>query len=527
MLAQGGEKMLRLIQKKSFWWIVLLATRAAVPVEDVCAGVPSHNPSELRVRVREDMGTLDWNYGEVNVEVVLQLMDGLVQADRNGEPVAALAESWKSSADGKTWTFTLRKNALWSDGVPICGQHFVDSFRRVLTKGVSPYAHYYFDLKGAKEFNRGGSDRLGVSAPDCQHVVIELERPISFLPSLVTHFTCLPVRLDVLAQHPKMFTRGEGLVTTGPYVLAKWVDHQRLVLERNAKYYGSRPKVAKIIFYPVADDTTAVSLFDTGKVDLLRDLPTIDRARLSKQKEFRVFPSHIGYYIGFNLKDPDLKDIHLRRALAQSVNLSEIPRFLQAGGEVPADGWYPSYFSAKTGKRVLLFDPQGAREELKQSGFPRGKKLELFYYIKEAHHPLMQWLQQQWKRNLGVDITLNPVEGKMYWATVTQGKYPIFLSGISVFVNSPVPYLTELMSDSHANWTGWTSNAYDSLVQRVLVERDSQKLKELADQAEKIILQDDVVVLPLYFRNNAFLVREPWLHSFWVNPLNYYYVKHW
>lgn len=459
--------------------------------------------ASFRFRINEDLGTLDWGYGELNVPVVQQLMEGLTVQGPKGEALPAIASNWKTK-DGSSFVFILNQKAKWSDGKPVCAQHFVDAWKRVLSPSfASPYAHL---LKGLKEARAEG----------CSKLVVALERPARYFPALASHWVLFPVRLDLIEKHGKAWTDPANLAVTGPYQLESWKRDQQYVLKRNPRYHGKPAHEERIQAIVVGDDATALNLFEKGALDWVRDIPFIEKPRLSGTPEYQLFDSFVSYHIGFNHSSPTLS-LAERCALAQSIDKAQIARLLR-GGEVPA--WTISHPSLSGVSLKPLYNVAAARKN-----WSGGKKrIELHYYSKDIHNPLMELLQEQWRKNLGVEVSLIRTEGKTYWNLLHKTPPAIFLSGTTAAFAHPFSFYSEFLSESAANWGHYSSKAYDDATLKVAKLAHGPALKAEAARAERQILEKDCAVIPLYFRQTAALVSSKW-QGFHINPMTFVYLK--
>lgn len=459
--------------------------------------------ADFKFRINEDLGTLDWGYGEVNVPVVQQLMEGLTLSGPKGEAVPAIASGW-TTKNNTRFVFTLRPNAKWSDGKRVCSQHFVDAWKRVLSpEFASPYAHL---LKGLK----------GVRADGCSKLVVELEKPAVFFPALASHWVLLPVRLDLIEKHGKKWTDPKNLVVTGPYVLETWKRDQRYVLKRNPEYFGKPAHEERIHAVVVSDDATALNLFEKGSLDWIRDVPLMERTRLASAPEYRLFQSFVSYHIGFNHASPALSRDE-RCALAQSIDKTQIAKLLR-GGEKPA--WTISHPLLSKVELQPAYNPEAARKLWGSSK----KKIELRYYSKDVHNPLMELVQEHWRKHLGVQTNLIRTEGKTYWSQLHKNPPAMFLSGTTAAFAHPYSFYSEFLSDSAANWGHYSSKTYDDATLKIAKLAPGPALKAEATRAERQILERDCAVIPLYFRQTAALVSSKWA-GFQINPMTYVYLK--
>lgn len=475
-------------------------------------------------RISEDLGTLDWGNGEVAYPVVQQLMEGLTTSGARGEAVAALASSWSARDGGRRFVFTIRDTARWSDGKPVCAQDFVDAWLRVLSPEFgSPYAHYLYDLKGARAFRAGSlkdPSRVGARARGCARLEVELEHPAAYFPVLASHWVLSPVRRELIARFGPRWTDPANLVVTGPYVLAEWSHDKALVLRRNPRYWGAPALEDRLLAQVVGDDTTAVNLFRAGKLDWMRDVPYLEKAALAATPEYSTAPSLIEYHLGFSFAEGKL-DREARCALAAAIDKNAIPALLK-GAETPADRLVPRELAPAAPATAPAFDAAGARALWARSS-AAGKPLELHYYAKDVHEPLAQYLQEQWKKNLGAEVRLVKTEGKTYWARLGEKAPPLFLSGTTAAYAHPYAFLSEFLSESRANWGHFSSAEYDGLARRAAAE-PAARAEGASVAAQRLLLERECAVIPLYFRATAALTARGWT-GIATSPMSYIYFK--
>lgn len=449
----------------------------------------------FRARLSEDLGTLDWNFGEVNAEVVYQLMEGLFRADAKGLPKLAAARSATWNADKTELRIRLRADRRWSDGAPLCAQHFVDSWDRLRSKAfASPYAHYAAVLKGAE-------------ARSCRELVVRFTRPAPEATALFAHYVFFPVRLDALEKSPKMFTEGTNLPVNGPFLVKEWKLNSLLALGRNPEWKGKAPALARVEFRFIPEDSTAKNMFELKELDWVKELPQLLRSpALEKSAEFRVFPSLIVYYFGLNASKSELlADPAVRRALSSALDRDELAKVLGKECRGTSSWLVPELLPGFRPPAPLPID-QAAKEKLRLAAKEKKLGLVLRTYSKTAHKVLAEWAQGQWEKKLGVRIPIEVQEGKVYWKEVGVNPSPIFFGGVTAPYGHPRAFMQEFLSTSSANWTGWSSADYDSAVKN-----------EAYSDAEGI-LESDGFVVPLYRRDTVALVAAKW-KGFWVNPL--------
>jgi len=210
--------------------------------------------------------------------IAQDLFEGLVAPGAGGGPVPGVAESWDVSADGLTWTFSLRPGLVWSDGKPLTANDVVASFRRFMDPATaSQFPYLLYGIANAQQVDAGAApvDSLGVAAPDEQIVVISLVNPLPNLPELLSNAFASVVPLHVISEHGNGWTAPEVIVSNGAYVLAEWRPQDRVVIERNASFHAvTRVAVDRIVYLPTEDQTSALAMFRAGELDTSMEFPT-------------------------------------------------------------------------------------------------------------------------------------------------------------------------------------------------------------------------------------------------------------
>lgn len=438
-----------------------------------CGFIWNHNialATEFKFRVSSQLSDLDWNKGEVPQDLIFQLMEGLTKIDSQNKVVPAVAKSWKQS--GTKIIFTLNEKAKWSDGKQVCAEDFVNAWSKATNpKTQSMYAHVLAPLKEAK-------------AKSCQILEVTLKKPISFFTEITSHWISFPIRVDNDVKKP---------FTNGPYVISEWNIGKDLTAVKNQKYHSTNDGPEKIKAILITDDITALRLFEDGKIDWMRDLPFYERESLKKKKEYKAFGTNISYHLGFHVKslDPDLRTV-----IFSAIDTKKIPQILK-GEEVPFE-------NAKTSTELIK----------------KPKEIELNYYSKEIHNPLMEWLAADLEKKLGIQFLLKKEDSKIYWEKLKNQPYDLFLSGITPFTVHPYGYYSEFLSDTVANWGRFQNKKYDEIVEEMAVTKENtKKLAGLIQEAEKILLYSThTAIVPLYKRKTLNLVSEKW-NGFEMNLL--------
>lgn len=490
------------------------------------------DPVRFAFRIQGEPETLDWNRAHTPIEtyLLMNLMEGLVTYDSTMKIVPALAKSWKVSEDGKTYLFKLRDDVKWSDGVRLRAKDFVYSWKRLLSPlTAASYAYFLFDIEGAQEFNQGALrdfSQVGIHALNDDLLEVKLKQPVAHWLQIPTFWVTFPLREDIVEKYGSSGWDAPGrMVTLGPYTLASHDLDTRIVLQANPYYYGQRGNIDQITAIIVNDDSTALSLYEAKKLDFLTDLSTWDLKRLSGRADVQVFPYLKTAYLGFVVNKFPISNVKVRRAIAMAIDKSKLPEFLN-GGQKPATSFVPPPLMAHSTSLGLPFDPARAKRELQTSGLDLSRPLSIEMILPnwEKSQTVAQFIQGQLKQNLGLQVNLHPFDNKALRAQLDLHVFPIFQSSWSADYPDPDNFLSLFLSDSGNNRTTWKNGTYDKLVISARTLKDQKSREAQYFQAQKLLLEDEAVIMPFYYEPNMALV-SPRVKGLELNPLNYLLLK--
>jgi oligopeptide transport system substrate-binding protein len=214
---------------------------------------------------------------EAAMTILRDCYEGLVSMAADGSIIAGAAESWSVSEDGRSYTFTLRKDARWSNGDPLLAQDFAFAFRRLVDpKTASQYALMLEPVVNATEIVAGRKppELLGVSAPDASTLVVQLVEPSAYFLAMLSHPSTFPVHRATLAAHPKDFARPGIAVSNGAFVPVDWQIGSHIIAARNTHYWNdAATRLASVRYLHVADPLTELTRFRAGDLDVTYTIP--------------------------------------------------------------------------------------------------------------------------------------------------------------------------------------------------------------------------------------------------------------
>ncbi|HEY3755210.1 MAG TPA: peptide ABC transporter substrate-binding protein [Opitutaceae bacterium] len=427
--------------------------------------------------------------------IIRALSEGLVLPAMPGDsgPTPGAASSWDVSADRLVWTFHLRPGLKWSNGEPLVAQDFVDSFRRVRSPSTPAPRAELFDP--VSEF----------SAPDPYTVVARLNQPNDHLLEYAASGPWIPVNLRVVSRWGRAWTRPEHFVGNGPYVLAEWTPHQRIVVRRNPLFRDpALVRVGELRFLHFDDGNAEDRAFRTGQVDVTMSVP-VDRLPAYRQENpspLHSAPLAETRYLAFNTQRPPLDRPEVRRALSLAIDRDALVRDVLRAGQQPAYSLGPNLNGAslsQSGDAENSLSPSNeARRILAAAGFPDGRgfpALELAGWSGNAGNQVLQAVQQMWRERLGINVTLVSREARVHLAALQNGQFDIALVARIPWVEDPRDVLDTFASGNPNNYPHWQDTLYDRLM------RSGDLL------AAEARLDAALPGTPLYFNRHNWLMR--------------------
>ncbi len=468
--------------------------------------------------------------------VLLSLLEGLVT--RNPATLAiepGVASSWTLSEDGLRYTFQLDANARWSNGDQVTANDFLFAFERILSPALgAPYAYMLHSMRGAKAFNSGefkDFSKVGASASDPLTLVIELNSPTPYFLGLLTHYTWWPVHPPTVLKHGSMtdrisdWTKPQHFVGNGPFALKSWRLNAGIEVTKNQHYRDARNvRLNGIHFLPIEGDAEERA-FRTGHIHLSSTIPThrIEWYQTHAANNIR-FDTYLGtYYYAVNTEHGPLADARVRKALAYAINREALTEHILGAGQKPAHHFTPPDTGGYSATARFPYDPQQARQLLAEAGFPKGvgfPKFELLYNTSESHRSIALAIQQMWKRELGIEITLYNQEWKVYLASRKAKDFDIVRAAWIGDYDDANTFLELATGGSGNNHSGWSQPQYDALIAQAAVEPDPAARFEYFQQAEAILL-DEMPFIPIYFYVRSLLINES-VQGWHPNVLDYH-----
>ncbi len=484
----------------------------------------------INVNLGNEPPTLDWSLATdgTSVMVINNIMEGLTSFGEDFTSKPNLAESWQITEDGKTYTFKIREGVKWSDGKPLTAGDFEYSWKRTLNPDTgADYAYSLYDIESAEEYNTGtikDAGKVGVKALDESTLEVRLRRPAAYFPSMLAFITTFPQRKDVIEKHGLEWTEPENIVTVGPYKVASWRHHDNMLLTANPDYWGEKPRINKVKMIMNENTSSALAQYESGELDYAdsKSIPPLEVPRLKDLPDFTTTPQFRNHYVAFNVEKPPFDNPLVRKAFAAAIDKKSIVDIIQGAGFVTSS-WIPTGMLGYNKELGIEFNPQQAREWLREAGYPDGKGFPAVTFLwpdVSNNRVVAEALQSMWKEHLGVEVRLINEEWKVYLSTINTDPPQIHKASWGADFPDPHNFVSIFTCGAGNNRTRWCNREYDALVEKAAEELDPGKRKAIYDQAQTVLLETDSPVAPFYTSNQQNMIK-PYVKGLKPNPLDH------
>ena len=489
---------------------------------------------------------------------IITVFETLLIINENNEAVPGQAESWTTSEDGLTWTFTMRDGLKWSDGTDLNAKDFEYSFKRMADPDTAaPYAETCLGMIDGFEEAAGfpdadgnptvepNLDALNVKASDDgKTLTIVLAYPCSYFDKIVAFAAMSPVqKATVEANGDAWCTSPDTYVCNGPFMITEWTPSERIVLTKNPNYVGgwdsSKIVSESITLLLLEDSSASFAAYNSGEAQLIKDVPTDEIPSLTKAEDggdFYVDTILGTYYVSLNLKRDAFKDAKVRRALSLAIDRDYVANTIMQGTYSTADSIVGpgivdenGYFHDNGNAPYISADYEAnlaeAKKLLADAGYPNGEGYPTLEYSTNDvgyHVPLAEYLQQAWS-DLGITLTISKMEWSSFTAARRAGEYDVARNGWVMDYNDPSNMLDLFCSGNGNNDGKYSNPEFDAAIEASRVADVSEHFAQL-HKAEDILMED-TGCLPIAYYNDYWL-QSPTLKGTWHSPYGYWYLQY-
>jgi oligopeptide transport system substrate-binding protein len=395
-----------------------------------------------------------------------------------------------------------------------------------------------------KEFVAVAAEDIGVEAVDDYTVRISLSQPGAYFLGLLAHQLFRVAPRKVIEQFGDRWTDPAHIVTGGPFRVKAWRPYNELVVERDPMYWdAANVGLDEIHFFVSTDNPTSVNLYKVGEADAVLN-HTVPNAWLDvvrPKKDYMDGAEAAIAYITMNVTKPPMNDVRVRRAFnlaIDKVNYSKSRRTTKPLSAFTPEGIFVGYPQPKGDS----FDPETARKLLGEAGFPVTKRdggfecknfpvaqVEYIFNTNSSNKAMAEFIQAQWKQNLGITVPLRSMEFKTYMPARTKLEYTGFAIGLwGADYMDPFTFLSIFTTPRGVNGTGWYDPKYVAMLDEANSMLDQQKRYELLATAEKYLLDAQPIIPMETFAVNW--LKKPYVKGMYPNaaslyPWKYVYIE--
>lgn len=463
---------------------------------------------------------------EADVEYVVHVFGGLMGLNERLETVPDVAERVAVSQDGKTYTFTLRRNARFHDGRVVTATDVKYSLERAgdPANRSEVALTYLSDVSGFIERYEGKAPEVsGVRVRDDQTVEITLNEPrVDFLPKLTYPAAFVVDRSNVEAGGARWWQRPNG---TGPFKVREARAGESLVLARNETYHLTKPALSEVYFFPVLP----LDAYETGQIDVgivgLGDVERVTDKSDPLSRELRVRTDLDIRYLGFNVAAKPFDDPKVRQAFSHALDRDKIVSVTLKKTVVKAESILPPGMPGKSDKvKALDFDVSRARQLIADSTYRDVRNFPEVVItvpgVLTGPPPEVTAVAAMYKQNLGVDVRIRQMDSRSLFDQLGRARdrfQVVWLGWIADYAD-PQNFIDVLFhGKSTENHWQYVNPEVDRLVERARGERDHATRMRLYQEAETLVLKDAPIV-PLWHSKRYVLVK-PYVQGYSPSPM--------
>ena len=452
---------------------------------------------------------------------------GLTELDADGNVLPEIAESWEVvfNDDGTTvYTFTLA-DANWSNGEPVTAADFVFGWQRLADPATASEYNFIIEtiaLKNASAVVAGELpvEELGVKALDEKTLEVTLDLPANFFLSLMAFPTFFPLNQAFYeAQGDQYALSPANLLFNGPFVMTDWTSGNSYSFVKNEDYFkADEVKVDGLNFRFINDTQSAMLEFESGNLDYVRLTGELVGAYQDDPAFVQRLQGYL-WYLSVNFADESINSVNLRKAVSYVINRESIATNILKDGSVAAEGIVPKTLATgpdgsdyrTTTAKLVFTDVEKAKEYWEAAKVDLGVDtltIELLFEDTEASKAVAEFIQSEIETNLeGLSVALKSQPKKSRLELMRAGDYQFGLTRWGPDYADPQTYLDLFLSFN--NNASYNNPTYDETVLEATTgvkARDAWARWQMLKDAEKILIEDDCAVIPIYQNGGALMI---------------------
>lgn len=475
-----------------------------------------------------EINTLDASKAtdQASYEQINNIEEGLYLLGKNAKVQNALATKTTTSKDGKTWTFTLRKNAKWSNGDPVTAQDFVYSWRRTVDpKTASEYSYLFSGITNADQIVTGKKKpaTLGIKADGKYKLTVTLEKRIPYFKLLMAFPLFFPQNQKFIEKAGSKYgTSSKYMIYNGPFVQEGWTgSNLSWKLVKNKNYWDKKSvKLDNVKFSVQKTPATDYNLYQSGKLDAAFLDASATRS-LKGKSGYTQRKMSSTQYLSYNLKKrKEFQNVYLRQAISLAINRKELVKTL-GGAATVADTFDPDGMTTVGSKdytdtvrnadtkKYDTYNVALAKQLYKKALKQLGKKSISFTLLgddDDTAKKAAEFVQSQLETNLKMDVSVQSIPKKTRLNRMMSGNFDVVSTGWNADFSDPISFLDLQVTGNSYNYGKWSNKTYDKYVAASkTTSSTSERFSDMA-KAEQVLLEQQGVT-PLYHPIEAWMVK--------------------
>lgn len=475
----------------------------------------------------------------VSFTTMNNVMEGLYRIDPNQEIVPGMADGDPEvSEDGLVYTFKIREDAKWSNGDPVTAHDFVYAWKRAIDPEVaSPYGSYMMSgkIKGAAEITEAAAqkkeydlDTLGVKALDEKTLEVTLEVPIPYFKSLMSFPTFFPQNQKFVEEQGEVYAqKAENLLYNGPFVLSDWdgsTDADWTYVKNEDYWDADTVKLDKVQWNRLDNPQASVNAFETEAADITSKLSSDVVPQYEGDDRLVNWLEPTIFWLKMNQDHKALANPNIRKAISQAINKEDYVKSVLNNGSIVANYAVPDDFvtNEETGKdfreingnELLPYNVDAAKEAWAKGLEELGTdKVEVRYLTDDTENARKtgEYIKNQLETNLeGLTVTVEAVPFSVRIDRQKQQDYDLQMHGWGPDYLDPMTFSDLWLTGGDNNKMSYSNKKYDQLIkdaQTTLAQKPVERYEALAE-AERILVEEDAAIVPLYQRSSNILVSD-------------------
>ena len=521
---------------------ILLILSSIIFIFSCTPATKERSSRELFINAGEEPKTIDPTLSGNDFVYPRHAFETLITKDKSGNLQAGACESWDISKDGLTYTFHLRTNAKWSDGKNVTANDFVYALQRAANPvSGAEYTSFIEYIKNAVKILSSELEvtELGVKAIDDYTLEITLESPTGYFLDILTYPIFSPIRKDIIEQYGDEWSLNpERYIGNGAFVMTERNPDEKIVMVKNTNYWNRNSiKPEKITFVMMKDATLALAGVKDGNLDFSVNIVEQDLDKLRAEGIIDIAPYFSTVAFGINATNEVLKDTRIRKALALAIDRNYIVENVVPTAKSPTSAWVPvgAYdvegdFRKNGGEYIDLSkeaysnNVETAKKLMAEAGYPNGEGFPVLEYKTTSdliYLQVAEAVQQMWKENLGIDLMISSMEWAAYQQMRSEKNYELIRTLWIGDYSDPMTFLENYLSYRSQNTAGYSNAQFDKYIEIARNTADQKTRMEAMHEAEKILIAEDNILIPIYNPSNPTLVSKR-LKDYVLTPLQEY-----